>query len=77
MRKSYKGLFVGAAMMLGGAGLFFAFLALIGIDPDEQPLGLLHWMVGGALVGPGFGKMINWSRTQGRPPAGEGSGESS
>ena len=73
MQKSYKGLLVGAAMMLGAAGLFFAFLALIGIDPDEQRLGLIHWMTGGVLIAPGFGKMINWSRTQGRPTAAESS----
>jgi len=77
VQKSYKGLLVGAAMMLGGAGLFFAFLALIGIDPDEQRLGLVHWMIGGALIGPGFGKMTQWRQTQGRPPATKGSSEPS
>lgn len=60
MQNSRKPLLVALAMIVGGVVAFFAFLAVMGIDPDQRPLALSEWMVGGALIGPGFGYLIKW-----------------
>ena len=52
------------AMIAGGVAAFFVVLALMGIDPDERPLGLLGWVLGGVLIGPGFGYLVRWKKTQ-------------
>jgi hypothetical protein len=51
-------------LILGGVALFFLFLFLTGHDPDERPLTLVEWVLGGALIGPGFGYLINWRRSR-------------
>lgn len=66
-----KELFAALALITGGVLVFFVFLALTGTDPDERPLGLLQWVIGGMLIAPGFGKLIHWRRTQSRPPTAE------
>ncbi|MBB4408084.1 hypothetical protein GGE29_003736 [Agrobacterium tumefaciens] len=50
---------------LGGL-FFFFFLYLTGHDPDESPLGLMEWIIAGALLGPGFGYLLKWRKTRGR-----------
>jgi hypothetical protein len=61
-----NGLFTALALIVGGLAAFFLFLFLTGHDPDERPLELWEWMLGGALVGPGFGYLIRWRAAQGR-----------
>ena len=64
MQNSRKGLFVAVGMIAGGTLAFFVFLEFMGIDLDQRPLGLFGWMVGGVLIGPGFGYLIKWKRMQ-------------
>ncbi|MCZ4071533.1 hypothetical protein [Agrobacterium sp. LMR679] len=45
---------------------FFLFLYLTGHDPDETPLGLMEWIIAGALLGPGFGYLLKWRKNRGR-----------
>ena len=65
MKSSRKGLLVASSLIAGGLAAFFLFLYLVGHDPDERPLGLVDWVVGGILIGPGFGYLIRWRRMQG------------
>ena len=66
MQSSRKDLIVALSLIAGGMAVFFLYLFLMDHDPDERPLGLLDWMVGGALIGPGFGYLIKWRKGQGR-----------
>lgn len=65
MSSSRKALFKAIALIVGGVAAFFLFLYLTGHDPDERPLALFEWVIGGMLMGPGFGYLVRW-RTQGR-----------
>ncbi|RYH95537.1 MAG: hypothetical protein EON48_18935 [Acetobacteraceae bacterium] len=69
MEGSRKRLLVALALIAGGVLAFFAFLAVLGIDPDDRPLGLLEWIVAGVLIGPGFGYLIQWRRLKDRQPS--------
>lgn len=75
MQGSRKGLLVALALITGGVLAFFAFLALMGIDPDERPIGLFGWIIAGMLIGPGFGYLIQWRRMKDHPPDGRASGD--
>ncbi len=56
-------------VLIGGVIAFFLFLYLTGHDPDERPLTLVEWVIGGALIGPGFGNLIKWRRAKDRRSA--------
>jgi hypothetical protein len=45
-------------LLVAGVAAFFLLLFLTGHDPDEKPLTLIHWVIGGMLIGPGFGYLI-------------------
>ncbi|MDH7810008.1 hypothetical protein SAMN05216358_0516 [Rhizobium sp. AN5] len=60
MQKSHKSLILALALIIGGVLAFFLFLYLTGHDPDESPLTLIEWVIGGALIGPGFGYLLRW-----------------
>jgi hypothetical protein len=64
VQSSRKALLTAIVLILGGVALFFLFLFLTGHDPDERPLTLVEWVLGGALIGPGFGYLINWRRSR-------------
>lgn len=66
MSGSRRELFLALAMIIAGVAGFFLFLYILGIDPDEQSLGVLEWVVGGILIAPGFGHLRRWSNTRGR-----------
>ena len=66
MQSSRKGFLTAVGLILGSLALFFLFLFFTGHDPDERPLTLVEWMLGGALIGPGFGYLINWKRSRPR-----------
>ena len=51
-------------LLAAGVAAFFLFLFVIGHDPDEKPLALIHWVVGGLLIGPGFGYLLKWRRNK-------------
>ena len=55
-------------LLIGGVIAFFLFLYVTGHDPDERPLALVEWVIGGALIGPGFGYLIKWRRAKDRRP---------
>lgn len=74
MQGSRKGLFVALALIFGGVLAFFAFLAVMGIDPDKRQIGLVEWIVAGVLIGPGFGYLIQWRRTKDHVRDGKASG---
>ncbi len=62
MQGSSKQLLIAVALTFGGVLVFFGILALLGIDPDEHPLGLAEWVLGGILIAPGFRALIKWRR---------------
>jgi uncharacterized membrane-anchored protein YitT (DUF2179 family) len=64
MQGSRKNLIVALLLMVAGVAAFFLFLYLIGRDPDETPLTLAEWVIGGILFGPGFGYLIKWRRAR-------------
>jgi hypothetical protein len=64
VQSSRKALLTAIVLIFGGVALFFLFLFLTGHDPDERPLTLVEWVLGGALIGPGFGYLINWRRSR-------------
>ncbi|CVI57386.1 hypothetical protein CFBP4996_25165 [Agrobacterium leguminum] len=66
MSNSSRDLIIAAALIVGGLAAFFLFLYLTGHDPDESPLGLMEWVIAGALLGPGFGYLLKWRRNRGR-----------
>ncbi|MBW9067113.1 hypothetical protein [Agrobacterium pusense] len=47
-------------LLIGGVIAFFLFLYLTGHDPDERPLTFVEWVIGGTLIGPGFGYLVKW-----------------
>ncbi|PYE30141.1 hypothetical protein C8J33_11744 [Rhizobium sp. PP-CC-3G-465] len=53
-------------LMFAGVVAFFLFLYVTGHDPDEKPLTLIHWIIGGALIGPGFGYLVQWRQGRDR-----------
>ncbi|NTB99354.1 hypothetical protein G6M84_23135 [Agrobacterium tumefaciens] len=66
MSNSSRDLIIAAALIVGGLVAFFLFLYLTGHDPDETPLGLMEWIIAGALLGPGFGYLLKWRKNRGR-----------
>ena len=64
MTTSRKGLLLAVALLAGGTLAFLAFLAVTGDGDDGHTLGLLDWIVAGALIGPGFGYLIKWRQAQ-------------
>jgi hypothetical protein len=56
-------------LLAAGVAVFFLFLFVTGHDPDEKPLTVYHWMLGGMLIGPGFGYLIRWRRKRDRSGA--------
>jgi uncharacterized membrane-anchored protein YitT (DUF2179 family) len=64
MESSRKNLLVALSMIVAGVAAFFLFLYLTGHDPDESPLTLTEWVIGGILIGPGFGYLIKWRRAR-------------
>ncbi|AYM08806.1 hypothetical protein G6L26_023850 [Agrobacterium radiobacter] len=66
MSNSSRDLIIAATLIIGGLAAFFLFLYLTGHDPDESPLGLMEWIIAGALLGPGFGYLLKWRKTRGR-----------
>ncbi|WP_284776023.1 hypothetical protein [Agrobacterium sp. lyk4-40-TYG-31] len=53
-------------LLAAGVAAFFLFLFVTGHDPDEKPLTLIHWVIGGMLIGPGFGYLVKWRRNKDR-----------
>lgn len=64
MRGSRRKLFVALSLIVAGVPAFFLFLYLTGHDPDETPLTLVEWVIGGILIGPGFGYLIKMARRE-------------
>lgn len=51
-------------LLIGGVVAFFLFLYMTGHDPDERPLTLVEWVIGGMLIGPGFGYLVKWRKAK-------------
>lgn len=66
MQSSRNSLLLALALIVGGVLAFFLFLYLTGHDPDESPLTLVEWVVGGVLIGPGFGYLVKWRKAKDR-----------
>ena len=66
MQDRRNSLILALAMIVGGVFAFFLFLYLTGHDPDDSPLTLVEWVIGGALIGPGFGYLVKWRKTKDR-----------
>ena len=66
MKSDRRDLFVGLALLVAGVAAFFLFLYATGHDPDERRLSLLEYVIAGALVGPGFGYLVKWTKSRGR-----------
>jgi hypothetical protein len=57
-------LFFPITLLVAGTAAFFLYLFVIGHDPDERPLTMSQWVIGGMLIGPGFGYLIQWRRVR-------------
>ena len=66
MQNSRHSLILALALIVAGILAFFLFLYLTGHDPDERPLTLIEWVIGGILIGPGFGYLVRWRRAKDR-----------
>ncbi|MBO0131239.1 MULTISPECIES: hypothetical protein [Agrobacterium tumefaciens complex] len=55
-------LFFPITLLICGVAAFFLFLYVTGHDPDERPLTLVEWIIGGMLIGPGFGYLLRWRK---------------
>ncbi|MBX5165259.1 MULTISPECIES: hypothetical protein [unclassified Rhizobium] len=64
MQSSRKDLLIALALIAAGFVAFFLFLYLTGHDPDERPLTLIEWVIGGILIVPGFGYLVKWRRAK-------------
>lgn len=51
-------------MTIAAVATFFLFLYLTGHDPDETPLTLFEWVIGGILIAPGFGYLVKWRQAR-------------
>lgn len=74
MQASNKQLYIAAALICGGVLVFFGILALMGVDPDERPLGVAEWILGGMLILPGFFYLIKWRRMRDLAKRDQGAG---
>lgn len=66
MQNSRNSLILALALIVAGVLALVLFLYLTGHDPDERPLTLIEWVIGGALIGPGFGYLLKWRKTKDR-----------
>ncbi len=66
MESSRRHLLVAVGLLVAGVAAFFLFLYVTGHDPDERPLTLVEWVIGGVLVAPGFGYLIKWRKARDR-----------
>ena len=66
MQTQRRSLFLSLALIAAGVCGFFLFLFLTGHDPDETPLTLIEWVVGGVLIAPGFCYLLRWRALKGR-----------
>lgn len=66
MQNSRKSLIRAFVLIVGGILAFFLFLYLTGHDPDQSPLTMIEWVIGGALIGPGFGYLLKWRKAKDR-----------
>ncbi|MDQ0250656.1 hypothetical protein ACCC88_12140 [Sphingomonas sp. Sphisp140] len=66
MQKDRKSLLIAVALIVAGVAAFFLFLFVTGHDPDERPLTLFEWVLGGILIGPGFGYLLKARNGQDR-----------
>lgn len=64
MKNSPNSLILALALIAAGILAFFLLLYLTGHDPDERPLTLTEWVIGGALIGPGFGYLLKLRNTK-------------
>lgn len=64
MQATRKALFTALGMIVAGVLAFFLVLELLGIDLDQRPVGLDVYLIGGVLIGPGFGYLIRWRRNR-------------
>ncbi|MBA8880924.1 hypothetical protein FHW16_004659 [Phyllobacterium myrsinacearum] len=62
MQNFHKGLFIAVTLLAGGILASFLFLYFTGHDPDERPLTVTEWVIGGILIGPGFGYLVRWRK---------------
>ncbi len=62
MKRFRDSVFFPITLLIGGVVAFFLFLYVTGRDPDERPLTLIEWVIGGMLVGPGFGYLLKWRK---------------
>jgi hypothetical protein len=69
MESFRKGLLFPVALIIAGVAIFFLYLFIIGHDPDERPLTLTQWVIGGILIGPGFGYLLRWRKAKDREKA--------
>lgn len=64
MESFRKGPLVPLALIIAGVAMFFLYLFIIGHDLDERPLTLSQWVIGGMLIGPGFGYLLKWRKAK-------------
>jgi len=66
MQSYRKSILFPLTLLVAGVAAFFLLLFLTGHDPDEKQLTLIHWVIGGMLIGPGFGYLIRWRQNRDR-----------
>jgi len=64
MQSFRKSLLFRLFLLVVGVAAFFLCLYITDHNPDEKPLTLVHWIIGGMLIGPGFGYLIHWRKTR-------------
>ena len=62
MQPSHKELFTALAILAAGTLAFTVVLYFVEGDSDGHPLGMLEWVIGGLLIGPGIGYLLQWRR---------------
>ena len=62
MKRFRDSVFFPITLLIGGVVAFFLFHYVTGRDPDKRPLTLIEWVIGGMLVGPGFGYLLKWRK---------------
>ena len=58
-------LWIALAATAAGVVAFLAYLGFVCGECDDHPFGMLDWVVGGVLIGPGFGLLIKWRAARG------------
>jgi hypothetical protein len=66
-----RSLLIAIAVIALGVVAFLAYLSFVCGDCDNHSYSFLDWVIGGVLIGPGFGLLVRWVKARNEARASE------